>query len=161
MHVPSGRAPIDPDLVRQGLRRLYDDFDAEVAAHRPICALSGRCCRFEEYGHTLFVSAIEFALLAADAPAPARPPDDGQTCPWQDGRGHCTARGARPLGCRAYYCDPFYEPHAPALSEAFIGRLRHLTDSLGLPWDYAPLHRHLAAAAEAGRPVHAITSVAP
>lgn len=158
MRVPPGREAIDPSLAREGLRRLYEEFDAEVAARRPVCTLSGRCCRFEEYGHTLFVSAIEFALLAADAPPPSRPLDDGATCPWQDGRGRCTARGARPLGCRAYYCDPAYEPHAPSLSEAFIARLRALTDALGLPWDYAPLHRHLSAAAEAGRPVHGLTS---
>ena len=68
MRVPTGRPAIDAGEVRGALGRLYDDFDAEVAARRPVCALSGRCCRFEEYGHTLFVTAIEFALLAADAP---------------------------------------------------------------------------------------------
>ena len=38
-----------------------------------------------------------------------RPLDQGATCPWQDSRGHCTAREARPLGCRVYYCDPAFE----------------------------------------------------
>ena len=31
----------------------------------PVCQLSGRCCRFKEYGHTLFVSTAEVRLLLA------------------------------------------------------------------------------------------------
>ena len=67
--------------------------------------------------------AAEAALLVADAPPPARPLDDGATCPWQDGAGRCTARGARPLGCRVYFCDPSYEGQAEPLTEEFLGRL--------------------------------------
>jgi hypothetical protein len=134
---------IDPALVREPLRALYAELEAQVARLGPVCALSGRCCRFTEYGHALFLSAPEAALLAADAPAPARPLDDGATCPWQDDRGHCTARDARPLGCRVYYCDPAYQESGQDLSERFIQRLKRLADDLGLPWDYAPLHRHL------------------
>ena len=142
-----------PDLarLREGLAVLYRDLDAEVAGLGPACALSGRCCRFAEYGHTLFLSAPEAALLLADAPAPARLLDDGETCPWQDAAGRCTAREARPLGCRVYFCDPAYAPHAPDLSERHIARLKRLADELGWPWDYAPLHRHLARAEAQGR----------
>ncbi|HEX8201549.1 MAG TPA: hypothetical protein VF590_13775 [Isosphaeraceae bacterium] len=134
---------LDPARFREPLRRLYAELDAEVARLGPVCLLSGRCCRFAEFGHTLFVSAPEAALLVADAPTPARPPDRGATCPWQDDRGHCTARDARPLGCRVYYCDASFEGHAAALSETFIARLKRLVEALDLPWDYAPLHRHL------------------
>jgi hypothetical protein len=146
-------APVlpDPAPFRDALRAIYAELDAEIARLAPRCALSGRCCRFEEYGHTLFLSAPEAALLLADAPPPVRPVDDGATCPWQDHRGRCTARDARPLGCRAYFCDPGYEPHAAGLSEAFIARLKRLADALGLPWNYAPLHRHLRQAEAAGR----------
>ncbi len=136
--------------VRAELHALYADLDAEVRRLGPVCELSGRCCRFEEYGHTLFLSAPEAALLIADAPAPSRPLDDGVSCPWQDHRGRCTAREARPLGCRVYYCDPAFDGHAPALSEAFLGRLKAIVNRLGLDWDYAPLHRHLRRAVEAG-----------
>jgi Fe-S-cluster containining protein len=90
-------------------------------------------------------------LLLADAPAPSRPIDEGATCPWQDDRGRCSARGARPLGCRVYFCDPSYQPMAPEIAEAGIGRLKRLVDELDLPWDYAPLHRHLRLASEDGR----------
>lgn len=137
--------------LRAGLRAIYGDLEAELARLGPSCLLSGRCCRFEEYGHTLFVSAPEMAILLADGPGPSRPLDGGQTCPWQDAAGRCTARDARPLGCRVYFCDPSYQPLAPEVSERFIGRLKRLTEDLGLPWHYAPLHRHLHAAAADGR----------
>ena len=50
-----------------------------------------------------------------------------------------------------YFCDPAYEPQAPAITESFLGRLKRLTDERGLPWSYAPLHRHLSLAADEGR----------
>jgi hypothetical protein len=133
------------------LRDLYDQLDAEVGRLGPVCQLSGRCCRFREYGHTLFVSAVEVEFLLRGAPAPTGPLDGGETCPWQDARGHCSAREARPLGCRVYYCDPAYSPAAPELSERFISRLKGLSDRHGLRWDYAPLHRHLREQRDRGR----------
>jgi hypothetical protein len=136
-------APRLGPLAAAELRALYEQVDAEVAGLGPVCQLSGRCCRFKEYGHTLFVSTPEVQLLLDSAPAPQRPLDGGETCPWQDDRGHCTARDCRPLGCRVYYCDPAYEPSAHGLSERYIARLKALTDRHGLPWNYAPLHRHL------------------
>jgi hypothetical protein len=136
--------------ARGPLAVLYEDLGAAVAEVGPVCRLSGRCCRFEEYGHTLFLSAAEAALLVADAPPPARPLDDPSCCPWQDQAGRCTAREARPLGCRVYFCDPSYEGKAEPLTEEFLGRLRRLVDSLGLPWGYARLHHHVNAAARAG-----------
>ena len=141
---------IDPESFRSAVRDVYAAVDAEVARLQPVCQISGRCCRFVEYDHTLFMSAPEFAILLADAPFPVRPVDDGATCPWQDGRGRCTAREARPLGCRVYFCDPSYAPHGPDIAEAAIRRLKILVAERDLPWDYAPLHRHLRAAQAAG-----------
>jgi Fe-S-cluster containining protein len=148
----SADGPLDVGRFRDALHRLYGELDAEVAGLGPVCALSGRCCRFTEYGHTLFLSAPEAALLLAEAPPPVRHLDDGASCPWQDKQGRCTAREARPLGCRVYFCDPAYEqPHAPELSERYLGRLKRLVGELDLPWNYAPFHQHLSAARDAGQ----------
>jgi hypothetical protein len=144
-------ATLAPSPSRAALHALYSALDDAVARLGPACALSGRCCRFAEYGHTLFVSAPEVDLLLDEAPPPSRPLDRGESCPWQDAAGRCTARGARPLGCRVYFCDPAYQPHAESLSEAFIGRLKRLVDAHGLSWNYAPLHRHLHQAESEGR----------
>jgi hypothetical protein len=136
--------------ARLPLSALYADLDRAVAELAPICRVSGRCCRFEEYGHTLFLSAAEAAVLIADAPPPARAFDLGATCPWQDGLGRCTAREARPIGCRVYFCDPRFDEQAPILTERFLARLKELAAQRGWAWDYAPLHRHLAPAYESG-----------
>jgi hypothetical protein len=125
------------------LEEIYAALDLEVARFAPVCQVSGRCCRFREYDHTLFLSQPELDYLLSEAPAPVRDLDDGETCPWQDCGGRCTARGARPLGCRVYFCDPSYQDEAPRLSEHFIARLRDLARRTGLSWNYAPLHRHL------------------
>jgi hypothetical protein len=142
---------LDPADFRVEFAAVYEELDAEIRRLGPVCNLSGLCCRFREYDHTLFLSAPEAALLIADAPPISRPVDDGETCPWQDLKGHCTARSARPLGCRLYFCDPAYRDEGPRLAEAYISRLKSLVDRLGLPWDYAPLHRHLRDAIGAGR----------
>jgi hypothetical protein len=125
------------------LRVLYDKLDAEVASLGPVCQLSGRCCRFEEYGHTLFVSNAEAQFLLEVAPERSRALDEGKTCPWQNTSGHCTARAGRPIGCRVYYCDPNHEQSAHGLSERYIARLKELSNRHGLEWNYAPLHHHL------------------
>lgn len=143
-------SPQVPALFRQELRALYDELDSEVQRLGPVCELSGRCCRFAEYGHTLFVSAPEFAVLRDEAPAPVRPIDDGATCPWQDAQGRCTARSARPLGCRVYYCQPSYQEPGQELCERVLRQLKALVDRHGLLWGYAPLHHHLRGAVEAG-----------
>jgi hypothetical protein len=142
-----------PDEFRSALQALYEELDMAVRARGPVCELSGRCCRFAENDHTLFVSAPEAALLISDAGPPSRPLDDGATCPWQDAKGRCTAREARPLGCRIYYCDPAYGSAMQELGESFITRLKSLVERLHLPWDYAPLHRHLRDAEASGRPL--------
>jgi Fe-S-cluster containining protein len=137
---------------RAELKALYQAVDEAVAQAGPSCALSGRCCRFAEFGHTLFLTAPEAALLLAEAPPPARPLDDGQRCPWQDQHGRCHARDARPLGCRVYFCDESYATRMTELMESALNRLKAWTRSRGLSWDYRPLHDHLRQAAREGYP---------
>jgi hypothetical protein len=137
-------------VVRFELLRLYRELDHAVARAGPTCQLSGRCCRFKEFGHTLFVSAPEALLLVADGPRPVGPLDDPNTCPWQTAQGQCTARDARPLSCRVYFCDPSYQSQAQELSESFLGRLKQVVQERAWPWSYAPLHHHLALARDHG-----------
>jgi Fe-S-cluster containining protein len=137
--------------IRDKLTALYRELDDAVAMMGPVCQLSGRCCRFKEHGHTLFLSAPEAQLLVADAPQPRGQLDNGESCPWQDARGRCTARDARPLGCRVFYFDPAFETLAPELSETFLARLKQLASQHDWLWNYAPLHQHLRQAQVEGR----------
>jgi hypothetical protein len=134
--------------VRRAVLELYRDVDRDVAAAGPVCVASGRCCRFKEFGHVLYVSNLEAEVLLAAAP----PYDPGAVtpdfCPFQQGN-LCTAREPRPLGCRVYYCDPNYQGTGNRLTEAYLGRLKGLADAHGVAWRYAPLHHFLARPEEA------------
>jgi Fe-S-cluster containining protein len=140
--------------LRDALLALYDDLGADVAKAAPVCDLSGRCCRFKEYGHTLFVSRPEADLLLEQG-LPENAVVDEAGCPFQI-KGLCTARERRPLGCRIYYCDPAYAGVGEALTERYLTRLKQLHDEAGESWEYRPLHRFLeeeAEAANANRPI--------
>jgi Fe-S-cluster containining protein len=127
---------------------IYAEADAAVAAAGPQCESSGRCCRFKEYGHTLFISRLEAEVLLAAAPGYEKPaPAD--YCPFQK-ENLCTAREPRPLGCRVYFCDSAYQETGNQITETYLRRLKQLADELGLGWRYAPLHVFLNEGAARG-----------
>src|ERR1700740_3534345 len=115
---------------RRQVLELYQEVDAAVAAAGPVCVASGRCCRFKEYSHTLFLSNLEADVLLASAP-PYNTPVTADFCPFQQGN-LCTAREPRPLGCRVYYCDPAYQEAGSALSEKYLAGLKALPDEAGV-----------------------------
>ena len=127
--------------VRQKVFALYDEAEKDIAAAGPVCLASGRCCRFKEYGHTLFVSNLEADVLLAGAP-PYDTPVSADFCPFQN-ENLCTAREHRPLGCRVYYCDPSYQETGNHITEKYLRRLKQLAEENGLAWEYAPLHHFL------------------
>lgn len=141
------------EATRRQVLEIYADVDRAVAAAGPVCVASGRCCRFKEYGHTLFLSNLEAEVLLRDAP-PYRGPVTADFCPFQQGN-LCTAREPRPLGCRVYYCDPNYQETGVRISETYLRRLKDLADAEGVRWHYAPLHHFL------NHPEDAITEAAP
>src|SRR5262249_40774241 len=127
--------------LRQRVFKIYEEAEKEIAAAGPVCVASGRCCRFKEYGHTLFVSNLEAAVLLDGAPAYERPVTS-DFFPFQRDK-LCDARAHRPLGCRVYYCDPTYQETGNAITENYLRKLKDLATHLGLEWQYAPLHHFL------------------
>lgn len=125
---------------------IYREADAEVRAAGPVCVASGRCCRFKEYGHVLFLSNLEAEVLLAHAPK-YETPVSPESCPFQRDN-LCTAREPRPLGCRVYYCDPAYQETGNQITEKYLRRLKELAQARHVAWSYAPLHHFLN---EAGR----------
>jgi hypothetical protein len=129
------------DALRRQVLQLYQDVDRQVAAAGPVCVASGRCCRFKEYGHVLFLSNLEAEVLLASAP-PYEAPVTPDYCPFQKGN-LCTAREPRPLGCRIYYCDPNYQETSHQITEDALARLKALAREQGVDWRYAPLYHFL------------------
>jgi hypothetical protein len=134
---------VTPEL-RGRVLEVYAAVDAAVAEASPRCDASGRCCRFAEYGHTLFLSHFEAEILLETAP-PYDKPVGRESCPFQVGN-LCTARRERPLGCRIYFCDPAYQETGNRITEEAVARLKQLADEFDAGWQYAPLHVHLNAA---------------
>ncbi|MBS0261752.1 MAG: hypothetical protein JSS02_07325 [Planctomycetes bacterium] len=136
--------------LRAPLLEIYRSLETDIAAAAPVCELSGRCCRFREFGHTLFISRTEADLLLEEGlPAGAQIDDAG--CPFQIG-GLCTARERRPLGCRVFFCDPHYAGKGEALTEHYLGQLKQLHAATDTPWEYRPLHHFLREAAARPHP---------
>ena len=130
-----------PSGIGRKVLELYAEVDREVAAAGPICIASGKCCRFKEYGHTLFLSTLEADVLLDAAPAYDRPVS-ADFCPFQK-ENLCTAREPRPLGCRVYYCDPNYQEAGNQITEKYLSKLKQLAEANGISWQYAPLHHFL------------------
>ena len=131
-----------PLSVIDEIKGIYDRMHAEIARHAPVCQVSGRCCRFRDYDHTLFLSQPELDLLVSEG-LPEGAVIDDASCPFQI-KGLCTAREKRPLGCRVYFCDPNYEMTVgPEIAEQFTNELKEVHQRHELTWDYRPLHVHL------------------
>jgi Fe-S-cluster containining protein len=135
------------EKTRHDVLELYLEVDQEVLAAGPVCIASGRCCRFKEYGHVLFLSNLEAEVLLAGAP-PYHRPVSADFCPFQKDN-LCTAREPRPLGCRVYYCDPSYQETGNHISEKYLQQLKALAHAHGIVWRYAPLHHFLNQSEEA------------
>src|SRR5687768_5000187 len=107
-HVLTASARLD---VRDAVARVYADLQTEIDARRPICSASGRCCRFEEYGHRLYVTTLELAAFVNQLPvASGRSPEKptslpllatASSCPFQVD-GLCSVHAIRPFGCRMF-----------------------------------------------------------
>lgn len=142
--------------VREAVGRIYALLQREIDARKPRCDASGRCCRFESFGHRLYVSTIELAAFAAGlepAAHPARAAEgtwDGSGCPFQV-EGLCSVHSIRPFGCRVFFCDATSDDWQHDIYEQFHAQLKQLHDELGVPYRYIEWR---AALAELGLPGH-------
>ncbi|MCG6157300.1 hypothetical protein [Rubinisphaera margarita] len=129
----------------QDVQTVYDWVDSAVAEAGPRCEISGRCCRFRDYGHRLYLTRIEADILFRQ-PLPeghdtAERTDAtavDQVCPYQH-NGLCTGREKRPLGCRIYFCDPGYDERCCEITEEAISRLKEIHKRHNRPWEYNQL----------------------
>ena len=143
-----------PEVVR-AVEQIYADLQREIDARRPICAASGRCCRFEEYGHRLFVTTMELAAFVKQLPEPL-PVDSCQLpvktkslpllatgdsqaatgfCPFQVDK-LCSVHAIRPFGCRMFFCDATSTQWQNDQYERFHARLKRLHEEMGVPYQY-------------------------
>jgi Fe-S-cluster containining protein len=115
---------------------LYRTVQQEIDRRRPLCVISGRCCRFEEFGHRLFVTTLELARFIHDLDA-AKIPDawDGTGCPLQRAK-LCTVHAIRPFGCRMFFCDATSTQWQNEAYERFHADLKRLHEQFEVPYFY-------------------------
>ena len=131
------------------LRDLYQRVDTQIAQRGPTCWASGKCCKFDEFGHRLYVTGLEIAWFlqqvdqrpdgdALPADVKLRLPVEAQTpgaCPYQRD-GLCSTHTVRPLGCRIFFCQKGTEDWQQDLYEQFLTQLRTMHDERGLEYRY-------------------------
>ena len=171
--------------VDRDLRAIYRRLDADVQKRGPTCWVSGRCCNFDQYGHLLYVTALEIAWVirrvgdgqrsgskrptsieCGQPDSPANPsvglPVVGQTdevrgpCRYQV-NGLCSIHAIRPMGCRVYFCQSGTQQWQQQLYEQYLTRLRKLHERHSVPYLYMEWRAGLD---EARRSIRADRSVA-
>ena len=139
-------AAIHPE-VEEAMREMIAEAAESVGARRPLCVSRGACCDFERFGHQLWMSGLEVAWCVRRLASPPtldeidRATRQG-SCPFLQG-GLCGIHWARPLGCRAFFCDGAGEGWQEALLESWHGRVRDLHGRLEVPYRYDEWRRLL------------------
>lgn len=128
------RCSQDPAFIGE-VQAVFDLLDREVADHAPVCINRGACCKFESYGHDLFVTSVELAYFVGCADGELLAPPDRSFCPYQQA-GRCVARVQRPVGCRVYFCEDRSQHWQADLTEATLRRLAEIGDKFQLEYAY-------------------------
>lgn len=133
---PQDQAPF------QELEALYAELGARLAGSS--CPATTECCRFGITGREPYVTTIELAYLErAIARAGGKTPQatrkgakplpmasirDERTCPLLRADGKCAAYGARPFGCRTFFCEHADLPRPLEQQEinAFVRRVKEI-----------------------------------
>jgi Fe-S-cluster containining protein len=122
--------------VCEAVDGLYAELEGEIALRKPVCVMSGHCCRFEEYGHRLYVTTMELAAFVRryqSIAVAAKPVDGG--CAFQRSR-MCWVHAFRPMGCRLFFCDAAAGAWQQEKYEEFHSRLKRMHETMEVPYAY-------------------------
>lgn len=150
--------------IASAIDAMQAELMARIAARKPRCDASGRCCNFKKHGHLLFVTGLEAAMtltriaetrkaeaMHAKAQDPSRDEApstrvvtlaqvgaarDRGDCPFLEGT-LCGVHWARPMGCRVYFCDETAQEWQHEQSEWMMEEVRRLHERESIEYRYA------------------------
>jgi len=123
------------DHVFQELEQIYTELERDIS--QALCRACGECCHFKSAGHILFVTDLE--KMYFDSIHHGYRESDGPTeiCPFLSGP-LCTAREARPLACRTFFCAE-NKADRETRYELYLRKIRKLSQKYGIPCTYTPM----------------------
>ncbi|MBN2563314.1 MAG: hypothetical protein JXQ75_20530 [Phycisphaerae bacterium] len=122
------------DLAER-MAAFYAEVDEAIAAHGPDCRGCGDCCKFDRFGHRLYVTNVELVYFVRGTRSHWHKPVGANVCPYQAG-GLCIARRHRPLGCRVFHCDPDAQVWQGPEYERRLAALKQITADFGIGYRY-------------------------
>jgi Fe-S-cluster containining protein len=139
--------------VAEAIDAVHDDIARAIAQRGPVCWASGRCCRFDTFGHRLYVTGLETALVLRRV-VPAQAPSAGalpqlRSAPQRDAcvfvsDNLCSIHPQRPMGCRIFFCDRTAQAWQHELYEHAQERIRLLHRRFDAVYRYAEWRYMLA-----------------
>ena len=152
--------------VSDAIGGVYHRLQTEIDRRKPICVASGKCCKFEEYKHRLFISTLELAKFLREWQSGTWSEEvveslrrwDGAGCPFQIEQ-LCGVHLARPFGCRIFFCDQTATGWQHERYEQFHSEIKLLHQELNVPYFYVEWRQALKAIGFA--PVHSRNAEAP
>ena len=148
-HIQAWRIAACDPRVGALMRELELDAAQQLRIHRPVCLASGKCCNFEQHGHSMWLTGLEVAWTLSQLPSAPTSSEVAASvrqgnCPFLV-QGMCGIHQARPLGCRAYFCDQAGDGWQEAMMESWLGRIRSLHTELDIAYRYDEWRRLLGA----------------
>lgn len=150
--------------IDQAIGDLYAEIDAAISAKGPTCWTSGKCCKFNSFGHLLYVTALEITRFLNSLPpnptqvssiasegsdmsgiklpiAPSSPASSKTSATLPDAcryqvEGMCSVHTVRPLGCRIFFCQQGTQAWQQDLYEQFHQQMQDLHSQFELPYRY-------------------------
>lgn len=135
------RAVANQVPLQREVRNLYVALQDAIDLRQPVCRTSGRCCRFEEFDHRLYVTTAELGTFLAELNQAGKPNPGG--CPFQV-TGLCSVHAIRPLGCRIFFCDETAKAWQEEQYGRFHRELQQIHDRWGTPYFYLEWRQALA-----------------
>jgi len=128
--------------VHAAVGEIYQDLEDHLCQGKAKCLMSGKCCRFGEFGHRMYVTTLELATFVHELSGLGWSGSDiraykgdGAACPFQAGK-VCGVHGIRPFACRVFFCDPGSKTWQNEVYETFHARLKRLHEEVAVPYYY-------------------------